>query len=317
MHEFDLIHRYFRPLAQGFSGSLNLGDDAALIQAPEGHELVITKDAISAGVHFIGHEDAALVAKKLLRVNLSDLAAKGATPLCYFLALMLPRDTEEAWVKRFAEGLAEDQKLFNIHLAGGDTIATRGPLSCSITALGTVPDGAMLRRNTARPGDILFVSGTLGDSALGLKLLQAHAAPAFSEAEKDFLQNRYLLPQPRLTLGQQLHGIASACMDVSDGLVQDLGHICAASGVGAVIEAQKLPVSQAAYHAIETTPEWGLLVFSGGDDYELLFTVPPDKSHLVPADCARIGEITEGNGVIVRGDDGQPMELKHKGFRHF
>ncbi len=243
MDEFDLIEKYFKPLARGFPGSLNLTDDAAVFSIPAGCELVVTTDAISEGVHFIGDEAPELIARKLLRVNLSDLAAMGATPLCYFLAGMLPKTTEAHWVKRFAEGLAEDQKQFRINIAGGDTISTHGALSLSVTALGTVPKGKALRRSGAKPGDIIYVSGTLGDSALGLS---CHCEQSSACKTQDpFLINRYLLPEPRIALGQKLIGIANACMDISDGLVQDLGHICKASGVGATIHRDKLPLSEA------------------------------------------------------------------------
>ena len=354
MDEFDLIDRFFKPLARGFRGSLDLTDDAALIAIPDGMELVITKDAISEGIHFIGNEDPALIAKKLLRVNLSDLAAKGAKPIAYFLALMLPstlssprrrgsisttdprvkpEDDRIEWIERFAQGLQEDQALYNIHLAGGDTTATLGRKSFSITAIGTVPKGQMLRRSTARVGDIIFVSGTLSDSALGLSLLSPapvggrmgggyllegpslkspHPGPP-PNGEEDYLINRYLLPQPRLELGLLLHGVASACMDISDGLVQDLGHICKASGVAAMIEADKIPLSPAA----RAQPDHLTQALTSGDDYELLFTVPPENILNVPEGCAQIGVIKEGTGVTVISSDDQPMTLAHKGYRHF
>ena len=326
MDEFDLISRFFKPLAAGFDGSLGLADDAALLSIPEGMELVITKDAISEGIHFIGNEDPALIAKKLLRVNLSDLAAKGAKPLAYFLALMLPKDTSADWIGRFAQGLQEDQTVYDIHLAGGDTTATLGTKSFSITAIGTVPKGQMLRRNGARVGDIIVVSCTLSDSALGLRLLQSchpersEGSPTIAwnpsaapQDDKAYLINRYLLPQPRLELGLSLHGIANACMDISDGLVQDLGHICKASGVAAIIEAEKIPLSAAA----RAQPDHLMLALTGGDDYELLFTVSPENIHLIPEGCTQVGVVKEGSGVTVIGGDGKPITLTHKGYRHF
>ena len=306
MNEFDLINTYFKPLASGFPGSFGLNDDAALIQIPDGMELVITKDAICEGIHFIGDEDASMIAKKTLRVNLSDLAAKGAKPFAYFLAMILPKDTPQEWIRRFAQGLKEDQALFNIHLAGGDTTAALGKKAFSITALGLVSKGKMLRRNGAKKDDIIVVSGTLGDSTLGLMSLQ-------EKRNNPYLIQRYQLPEPRMELGLSLHGIASACMDISDGLVQDLGHICKASGVGAVIEIDKIPLSPAA----ELFPEAQMLALTGGDDYELLFTVPPEKIHLIPKDCTVIGKIKEGSGVVVLGGNGEPVTLTHKGYQHF
>lgn len=313
MDEFALIKTFFAPLAKDFSGSLNLTDDAALIDIPAGKELVVTKDAIVEGVHFLGSEDPSLIARKLLRVNLSDLAAMGAKPLCYFLALMLPKSISPDWVQRFAQGLAEDQKEFSIHLAGGDTTSTPGPLALSLTALGTVPRGSALKRSTAKVGDGIFVSGTLGDSALGLKLLRNPDGSPNTDLIK-----RYLLPQPRVDLGQKLRGIASACIDISDGLVQDLGHICETSGVGAEIIRGKLPLSDSAAEMIAADVELWDAPLAGGDDYELLFTVPPGKkSYLAGLPVTEIGVVTKGSGVKVLGNEGKPLAVTHTGFKHF
>ncbi|NBX03887.1 MAG: thiamine-phosphate kinase [Alphaproteobacteria bacterium] len=304
--EFDIIQTIFAPLARGFSGSLNLTDDAALIDVPAGHQLVATKDALVAGVHFFESDDAALIAKKALRTNLSDLASMGAEPLCYLLAIMLPKDAPTPWLQRFADGLLQDQTEFGIHLAGGDTVATPGPLSLSITALGLVPTGAALRRNGAKIGDDVYVSGTLGDSALGLAAIN-------SGSDEPYLTQRYLLPQPRVSLGVSLRGAASACLDISDGLVQDLGHICAASNVGADIVAEKIPLSPAA----QKLPDALTAALSGGDDYELLFTASPENASKIPTGCTRIGKITAGEGVRMLDASGNPIEISHKGFSHF
>jgi len=317
MDEFVLIDKYFKPLSRGFGAALNLTDDAAIIKVPPGSELIITKDAVSEGLHFIGNENPALIARKLLRVNLSDLAAMGAKPLCYFLAVMLPANTPEAWIKGFVKGLSEDQKQFHIYLAGGDTISTHGIKSFSITALGTVIKGKALKRSGAKVGDIIYVSGTLGDSALGLLSLRA------KRSNPELIQ-RYLLPQPRLALGQKLLGMANACMDISDGLVQDLGHICRASGIGATIYKDALPLSKPARKLIEKDKKLWDSVFSGGDDYELLFTVPKAKKYAIKKLSAalklpltKIGEITKGKDVKVLDRAGKTLEIKHKGFRHF
>jgi len=310
MQEFDLIKRYFAPLSAGFAGALSLCDDAAVFAPPAGHELVITKDAISEGVHFIGSESADLIAGKALRVNLSDLAAMGATPICYFLALILPKNTPEEWVQKFAQGLRETQSEFGIHLAGGDTISTLGTLSISITAIGSVPAGSALRRNGAKIGDDIYVSGTLGDAALGLKLLQN---TEYRVPSTEYLIARYLTPEPRLSLGHNLRGVASACMDISDGLVQDLGHICTSSKVGAVIYTDKIPISDAVKNvsgAIESA-------INGGDDYELLFTAPPEKEILIPENCTKIGKIVAGENVKIIGTNGEEIMLNKKGFLHF
>ncbi|MEQ1788983.1 MAG: thiamine-phosphate kinase [Rickettsiales bacterium] len=308
MNEFSLISKYFKPLAENFSGSLELSDDAAILTQPAGCELVITKDALSEGVHFLGNENPALIAGKALRVNISDLAAMGATPICYFLALILPRDTSEEWLEKFALGLKQTQKEFNISLAGGDTTATNATLSISITAIGSIPNGTALRRNGAKIGDDIYVSGTLGDSALGLELLQ--------KGEKnDFLINRYLTPQPRIKLGIALRGVANSAMDISDGLVQDLEHICTASNVGATIYSDKIPLSVKGELQAALT---------GGDDYELLFTASPDKKTTIEQlaeslslPLTYIGKITSGNAVQVLDKTGRTIELKKKGFSHF
>lgn len=311
MDEFSFIEKYLVPLAAGFPGSLNLTDDAAVIDIPPGKELVITKDAISAGVHFIGNESPDLIARKLLRVNLSDLAAKGAVPLCYFIAACLPERTNEEWVAAFTKGLALEQKTYGTHLAGGDTCKSKGPLSLSLTALGLVDKGTMLKRSGAKPDDDIYVSGTLGEAALGLALLQKKIHLESAEAIK-----RYQLPEPRLALGQALVGVATSCMDVSDGLMQDLGHICRASNVGADIERTLLPLPQGKH-------DWQALI-SGGDDYELLFTAPQSNraaiktlSQKLSLPLNRIGSITAGNSVRLLNESAEDIPLAVKGWRHF
>jgi thiamine-monophosphate kinase len=321
MDEFNLIKKYFGPLAADYSGSLQLSDDAAIIDVPPGKELVVTKDAISEGVHFLGSEGAALIAKKLLRVNLSDLAAMGAQPMCYFLAAMLPKDTEESWIAQFARGLHEDQDRYAIYLAGGDTIATLGKFSFSVTALGTVDEGKALRRSGAKPGDKIYVSGTIGDSALGLKLLK-HGLSATPEIQKQLEQN-YFLPEPHIALGHRLQGIAGACMDVSDGLAQDLGHIVAASQVGAVIYRDLIPRSKAVQSLLDKDEKLWNAVLSGGDDYQLLFTVDPKKesrlhtlSNELELRLTAIGEIKAGVGVAILDAKENPLTVA-SGFKHF
>ena len=299
MDEFGLIARYFAPLATG-AEALGLKDDAALLTPPPGMQLVITADALNAGVHFLGTEDPALIARKALRVNLSDLAAMGAAPWRYFLTLALPAATDAAWFERFAAGLAEDQETFGIALAGGDTTATHGPLSLSITALGLVPAGQALTRAGAQAGDYIYVSGPLGLAALGLQQLQSSPSPP-----PHISITAYLLPTPRIDRGIALRGIATACMDISDGLVQDLGHLCAASGVGAEIRAESVPRGAASLEQ----------ALSGGDDYELLFTLPPE--HKAPEGCARIGVITQGSGVKVLDGEGNDITPARRGYTHF
>ncbi|MGH7125274.1 MAG: thiamine-phosphate kinase, partial [Stellaceae bacterium] len=269
--EFERIARFFAPLAA--PEALGLVDDVAIIPGPPGQQYVLKTDAIVEGVHFLPDDPADQVAQKLLRVNLSDLAGKGATPVGYLLTTALPRERDEAWLERFAEGLARDQKEFGIGLLGGDSVATTGPATLSVAAVGRVRTGETVLRSGAKPGDTVFVSGTLGDGALGLKALRGELSE-LSPAHRDFLTDRYRLPRPRLNLGRALVGIAHAMMDISDGLVADLRHICETSGVGAVVEAERLPLSPAARAAISADGSLVMAVLAGGDDYELLFTAP-------------------------------------------
>jgi thiamine-monophosphate kinase len=311
--EFALIARHFRPLA-GF-GALDLSDDAAVFAPPEGRELVVAADAMVQGVHFLPGDPADLVGRKLLRCNLSDLAAMGAKPLGYLLTVSAPRDTPDAWFAAFASGLAQDQAEFGISLLGGDTTSTTGPICLSLTILGTVAPEKALRRAGAQPGDTIWVTGTIGDGALGLL-----AARGEIDDPGGYLAGRYRLPMPRLALGESLHGIAHAAMDVSDGLVQDIGHLCRAGGLAAEIDAAALPLSPLARAAGRLE-----LCLTGGDDYELVLAVPPEhEGALVDAARAagipvtRIGHFRNGPpDVSVRGIDGAEMHLEKGGWSHF
>jgi len=317
--EFQLIADLFAPLAAGFPGALGLKDDAALLAAEPGFETVVTVDAMVAGIHFLPDDPPDLIARKLVRVNLSDLAAKGAVPFAVLLAAAFPRDVSDDWLRRFADGLAMDLREFGVALIGGDTVATPGPLTLSLTALGRVSAGRALLRSSARVGDTVWVSGTIGDGMLGLAAARGDLG-GVSPAELATLADRYRLPRPRVTLGPSLIGVAHAAMDVSDGLVQDLGHLCRASAVGAVIDAGAVPLSVAALAA--NTPLASLL--AGGDDYELLFTAPSQAAAalLVLAESAgvpvsAIGRIVEGEGVTVVDAAGHPLALGQGGWRHF
>ncbi len=315
--EFDFIERLLRPLSEGFPGALGLRDDAALIDVPSDRQLVVAKDALVAGIHFLPDDPADLVAGKLLRVNLSDLAAMGAEPLAYLTAIARPADLPDAWLEGFVRGLERDQKAFGLHLVGGDTVSTTGPLVLSLTILGLVPRGRALRRDGARPGELVCVSGTLGDAALGLRILRGLAAPdelAFPLVE------RYRIPQPRLALGRALYGLASAAIDISDGLIADLGHLLRASGVGARIEAAAVPLSPPA----RALPGARQSALCGGDDYELLFTLPADREPLLAVLSARlelpltvIGRTRAEPGLDVVDERGAPVHLERSGWRHF
>jgi len=320
--EFERIERLFAPLAAGFPGALGLTDDAALIRPADGHELVVTTDTVVAGVHYVGDESPDLVARKLLRMNLSDLASMGARPVAYTLNIALPPDLEDDWLEAFTQGLAADQAEFGIALAGGDSVSTPGPVTLTVTAFGEVPAGTALRRSGARPGDVVFVSGTVGDGALGLKV-QRGQLPALPQAQRDALTARYRLPQPRLACGLRLRGIAHAAIDVSDGLAADLGHIADTSGVAARIDAASVPLSAAASAALALDPGLRDAVLGGGDDYELLFTVPPTSVDRVAAlsqalalPLTAIGAIEPGRGVRVLDADGAEIALAIRGFTH-
>ena len=319
--EFELIRRYFAPLAG--EGSLALTDDAAVREVAPGCALVATADALVAGVHFLPNDPPELIARKALRVNLSDLAAMGAEPIGYLLVLALPVGTPEEWVADFAGGLSADQAEFGIHLLGGDTSATPGPLTLAITALGQVPTGGALLRSGARPGDGVYVSGTIGDGALGLQVARG-AGAILAEPERAHLLDRYRLPRPRLALGKALRGIAGAAMDVSDGLAADLSHLAAASGVAATIEAARVPLSPAARALIEAGEARLADALTGGDDYELLFTVPPERQPQAAAlagtlglPLSRIGQVEEGAGIRVLDAKGRRLSLGQGGWRHF
>jgi thiamine-monophosphate kinase len=315
--EFEFIARRLRPLATA-PGALNLIDDAALLDPAQGQQLVLTKDAMVAGVHFLEGDPPGQIAQKLVRVNLSDLAAMGAAPLGYLLALARPKEIADEWLAEFCAGLAADNAAFGIALLGGDTVSTPGPLTLSLTAIGEVPKGAALLRGGAKPGDDVWVSGTLGDAMLGLKVLQGGLD--VTDDARAYLIKRYRLPRPRLALGQALRGVASAAIDVSDGLVADLGHILEASAVGAELRAEALPLSPAA----RDPPGARDAALSGGDDYELLFTASPERRAVIAAlarrldlPLTRIGEIRAGSAMSILDAKGQAIEPASKGWQHF
>jgi thiamine-monophosphate kinase len=326
--EFELIARYFAPLSKGFEGAYGLLDDAAVVAPGAGCEIVVKTDAVIAGVHFLPDDPAGQVAQKALRVNLSDLAAKGAVPLCYMLDLMLPPATTEDWVAAFAQGLARDQRTFGVHLIGGDTNATPGPLTIAVMALGQVERGRILRRDGARAGDVIFVTGTVGDAVLGLAALDG-ALPEIDGATAAPLIERYRLPLPRVSIGPRLIGLATASIDISDGLAADLGHICEVSKLAAVVEGPRVPLSSPARRAVGTDRSRLEAVLTGGDDYEILFTAQAEASGSVEA-LARetgiaitpIGHMRAGpadgvDRVVMLDAAGEPIRPARRGWTHF
>jgi thiamine-monophosphate kinase len=306
--EFDLIARHFRPLAG--EGALNLTDDAAILTLPPGRELVITTDTMVAGVHYLPESPAFGIARKLLRVNLSDIAAMGATPFAYLLAVSMPRGTPGSWLADFAAGLAADQAAYKIHLLGGDTTSTPGPTTLTVTMLGHAAPGAAWRRSGARPGDDIWVTGTIGRGVLGLHALRGEIPdPAGA------LAAHYLLPSPRV--GLRLHGLVTAAMDLSDGLLQDAAHIARASGLSLAFDLARIPLCP------EATQELLISGAAGGDDYELLLTAAPEDAARLQAaadgvSLTRIGTCLAGPPhVIARGADGATVPTGRGGWSHF
>jgi thiamine-monophosphate kinase len=325
--EDTLIARFFAPLATS-TGADGLTDDAAVIPPGEG-DLVVTKDMAIAGVHFFPNDPPGLIAAKALRVNLSDLAAKGAVPAGVLLGLGLPPDWSVDWLEGFAAGLASDIAAYDCPLLGGDTVKVPGPLTLSVTAFGRA--SRTVRRRGARPGDLLCVTGTIGDGALGLVVRQGERQPTtapdwlavLGEDHRHHLVDRYLKPEPRVALARAVARHASAAMDVSDGLVGDLAKMLAASGTGAMVDAGTVPLSPAAVAAIAADPALRIRALTGGDDYEILLACPPARLAALWADAAAaavplavIGEVTGGTGATW-SLDAQPLTFESERFEHF
>jgi thiamine-monophosphate kinase len=319
--EFERIRRFFAPLAA--PGGLDLLDDAALIDCRAGRRLVVTADAIVEGVHYLADDPPEAIARKLLRVNLSDLAAMGARPLHYLLTTALPPTCGANWVAAFAKGLEEDQRQFHVSLLGGDSVATLGPAALSLTAIGEVSAGMEVKRSGALVGDLIWVSGTIGDACLGLGVLRG-AYPQLASEHRSALVSRFRVPDPRVELGPHLVGLAHAMIDVSDGLVADLGHICETSRLAARIELEVLPLSAAAKVIVDRQPDLRAALAVGGDDYELLFTAAPSASQAIKElstelglPITLIGVIEPGEGVRLLDPEGRTVPVTRPGYRHF
>jgi thiamine-monophosphate kinase len=323
--EFDIIVRYFAPLA-GPAG-LGLLDDAALLQPPPGHDLVITTDAIVADVHFFQDDPAESIGHKALAVNLSDLAAKGAEPLGFVTSLMLPQNCKEDWIAAYTKGLGALARSAGCPLIGGDTVFNKGPLSISITAFGAVQAGKMVRRGSAVEGDILFVSGTIGDGALGLvqhAAKRAGKAATLSKDQEAFLIDRYLRPKPRTAIASIVQTFAHAAMDISDGFVGDVTKLLSLSGHGARIHLSDVPYSVAARAAFRMDAKLVETALTGGDDYEILAAVPAKKAKDFTKAClkegvlvTRIGEVNGANlPMHFIGKEGQPQQFKSPSYVH-
>jgi thiamine-monophosphate kinase len=323
--EDRLIAQYFRPLAT-HPGTFGFTDDCAAIAPPPGHDLVLKTDGLIAGVHFFPDDPADGVARKALRVNLSDLAAKGATPLGFLLAIALPKGFSADWLAAFARGLGEDAESYQCPLLGGDTDATPGPISISISAIGTLPHGTMVRRAGAQAGDHVFVSGTIGDAALGLKVRRGEGESwKLDAAMRDHLVARYRLPQPRIALAEAVRTLARAAMDVSDGLAADLAKLCRTSGVSADIEVARVPLSAAAAQARAADAALIEPILTGGEDYEILCAVAPTAAPSFRTAASQAGVVVTEIGHIVGGGapsrflgpDGQALRFVRPGYSHF
>ena len=310
--EDTLIERYFAPLAG--PGGLKLRDDAALVSLPEGAELVTTVDMVVSGVHFFADDPADAIAEKALGVNLSDLAAKGADPIGFLLAIALPVDWTEDWLASFTKGLGVAAARGRCVLLGGDTTRASGPLVISITAFGSVPKGKMVPRTGAKPGDLIAVTGTIGDAALGLKIRampEAEWTGDLRDRDYVFLLDRYLRPKPRNAIGSGLRSYANAAMDVSDGLIGDVAKMLRASGVTGAIEIEKVPLSAGVQQVIAMHPALMADAVTGGDDYEVVFTLPRER-----LDAMQMAARTSNIPITVIGEVKQgtaPLTVTHKG----
>ncbi|RED53371.1 thiamine-phosphate kinase [Aestuariispira insulae] len=321
--EFGRIREFLAPLTLGHPDSLNLRDDAALLTVPEGDDLVVTTDTIVRHVHFLAKDGPGDIASKLMRVNLSDLAAKGAAPLGYSLSLALPVSVDDGWVRAFAERLAEEQATFGIRLIGGDSVRTEGPEVLTINAYGLIPKGQMMRRDGAKAGDLVYVTGTIGDGALGLMAARGDFIGLPGAAE---LVRRYQIPEPRLALGEGVRGLVNGAMDVSDGLVGDLAAMAGTSGLGAVLHSHLIPLSDPASELLAGDPDLMISVLTGGDDYELLLTVAAEnkaaferKAEATGIPVTAIGEITAAytSGMVAVLDaDGNRVNLDNLKYTH-
>jgi thiamine-monophosphate kinase len=326
--EDELIKTYFAPLAG--EGAFGLSDDAALIAGKPGRDLIVTTDMIIAGVHFFKTDPPGAVARKALRVNLSDLAAKGAEPLGFLLTLALPEDWTEPWLAGFALGLAEDAAAYKCPLLGGDTVKSPGAAAVSVTAFGAVPAGSMVMRGGTKAGDRIYVSGTIGDAALGLRIRKNAAGDAawiesLSPEESAFFAGRYLLPRPRLGLRAALRAHAHAAIDISDGLAGDIAKLLAPAGMTAEVPAANVPLSQAAQSALRSCPAIVDALLTGGDDYEILCAVPPARSASFEAEAAAAGVLIVPVAIAVPGDrppvfrdeSGKALAFPNPSFQHF
>lgn len=323
--EFGIIERFFAPLAVAEAGAFGLTDDAAVLTFGADEKTAITTDCLIAGVHFLDNDPPGDVAAKMLAVNLSDLAAMGARPKFYTLAAAWPKPIDIDWIEKFARGLGEAQAEAGVVLVGGDTVAGPGPLTLTLTAIGVLSGAGPLLRGGVRPGDRIYVSGTIGDAALGLRVLSGELEATTGGLDRDYLIARYRRPQARNRLGLELTTVATAAVDISDGLVADVNHLAQTSNLSITIRAADIPLSEAVRSLLNRRPELLSAVLTGGDDYELLFSAPPDIAdriatlrRAVDVPITEIGHADAGPGrtVVVDGE-GKTVPVSDFGYRHF
>lgn len=322
--ETELIQTYLAPLTRGATGALDLSDDAAFLTPAPGMDIVISTDPILAGVHFFADDSADDIAWKALAVNVSDLVAKGATPVAYTMTLAFPDAPERAWMERFASGLAAAQLAFGCHLIGGDTDRTSGPLAIGITAIGQVPNGKMVLRRGARAGDHVFVTGTVGDAALGLKLRRSGSVfgAVVTDDAKAWLIDRYLRPQPRVSFASILLRHATAALDISDGFMKDMTRL--AGTYGLTVAFADLPLSPAVRQVIASYNGERASLLTGGDDYEILFSVSPTSRAAMIAEAAQgalnvteLGVLRVDGEILVKDHAGVVIAVTQSGYDHF
>jgi len=321
--EFEIIKTYFSPLSRSEKGAFNLTDDAAVIEIPDGKSMVVTTDTLVEGVHFLSEDLPENIAKKLLRVSLSDLAAMGSVPAYYNLSIATKLATTSEWFKAFSEGLLADQIQFGVTLIGGDTVATSGPLTLSLTAMGFVKKGKAISRSGAKLGDDIWVSGLIGDAALGLRAAKGKLI-SISEENKNYLISKYTQPIPQTLLGPKLSGHVNSAIDVSDGLIGDLDHICETSKLGANIQITDIPISRAASIIVTEKPHYLDLILSGGDDFELLFTadksfrtVAKSLTKMLDVSLTKIGVMVSRRSIEIFDENGNKYFIQNNGYTHF
>jgi len=321
--EFEIIKTYFSPLSRSEKGAFNLTDDAAVIEIPDGFSMVVTTDTLVEGVHFLSEDLPENIAAKLLRVSLSDLAAMGSIPAYYNLSIATKSGTSSDWFKAFAEGLLADQMQFGITLIGGDTVATSGPLTLSLTAMGFVKKGNAISRGGAKSGDDIWVSGLIGDAALGLRAATGKLS-FVSEKNKKYLISRYTKPVPQTLLGPKLSNHVNSAIDVSDGLIGDLDHICEVSKLGADIQIDDIPLSRVAKSVVTEKPDYIDLILSGGDDFELLFTadesfrvIAKSLTKMLDVNLTKIGAMVDRRSIEIFDKNGDKYFIQNNGYTHF